>query len=139
MGWAALALVVCLAGWAAVSFRGDVIAFWPQSASLYKALGLPLNAKGLQFVGVTNHIETADGSHVLIVTGNLVNTSNRELPVPPIRIALTDLEQRELYHWPIVSNVPALKPGEIAPFQARLANPPGDMQDVEVTFSRVDE
>jgi hypothetical protein len=138
-GWAGLGLVVLLIGWATVSFRGDVIAFWPQSASLYKAVGLSLKAKGIQFVGVTDRVETQDGSHVLIVSGRLVNNSNRELPVPPIRIALTDLERHELYNWPVVSNVPTLKPGETAPFQARLANPPGAMHDVEVTFARADE
>jgi predicted Zn finger-like uncharacterized protein len=138
-GWAGLALVVLLIGWATVSFRGDIIALWPQSASVYRAVGLSLKAKGIQFVGVTNHVETQDGSHVLIVTGRLINNSNRELPVPPIRIALTDVEQHELYHWPVVSNVPTLKPGEAAPFQARLANPPGAMHDVEVTFVRADE
>jgi predicted Zn finger-like uncharacterized protein len=138
-GWAGLALVVLLIGWAALSFRGDVIAFWPQSASLYKAVGLSLKAKGIQFVGVTNRVEIQDGAHVLVVSGRLVNNSNRELPVPPIRIALTNLERHELYHWPVVSNVPSLKPGETAPFQARLSNPPRAMHDVEVTFARADE
>jgi hypothetical protein len=138
-GWAALALVVLSVGWATVSFRGDVVRVWPQSASLYKALGLSVKAKGLQLVGVTNHVETEDGAHVLIVSGRLVNTSNRVLPVPTLRVAITDLEQHELYRWPVVSNVPRLKPGETAPFQARLANPPGAMHDVEVTFARADE
>lgn len=138
-GWAGLALVVLVVGWATISFRGDIVAFWPQSASLYKAVGLSLNAKGLQLVGVTDHLETEDGSHVLIVSGRLVNNSNRELPVPPIRIALTDLEQHVLYHWPVVSSVPTLKPGQTAPFQARLAHPPEAMHDVEVTFARADE
>ncbi len=137
-GWAGLALAVLLIGWATVSFRGDVIAFWPQSASLYKAAGLSLKT-GIQLVGVTNRVETQDGSHVLIVSGRLVNNSNRELRVPTIRIALTDLDRRELYHWPAVSSVPALKPGETAPFQARLKDPPGAMHEVEVTFSRADE
>lgn len=138
-GWAGLALAVLVVGWATISFRGDIVSFWPQSASLYKAVGLSLNARGLQLVGITNHVETEDGSHVLIVSGRLVNNSNRELPVPPIRIAVTDLAQHVLYHWPVVSNVPTLKPGETAPFQARLAHPPGTMHDVEVTFARADE
>jgi predicted Zn finger-like uncharacterized protein len=138
-GWAGLALVVLLIGWATLSFRGDVIAFWPQSASLYKAVGLSLRAKGIQLVAVTDRVETEDGAHVLIVSGRLVNNSSRELPVPPIRIALTDTERRELYHWPVVTSVPSLKPGQTAPFQARLANPPGRMHDVEVTFARADE
>ena len=138
-GWAGLALLVALVGWTTVSFRRDVAALWPQSVSLYKAVGLSVKASGLQFVGVSDRLETEDGAHVLVVSGKLVNRSNHELPVPPIRIALTDLEQRELYHWPVISNVPTLKPGETAPFLARLANPPGATHDVEVTFARADE
>ena len=138
-GWTSLVLVVLLVGWATISFRGNVVGFWPQSASLYRALGLSLNATGLQLEGVTNHVETEGGAHVLIVSGRLINNSNRELPVPSLRIALTDLAQHELYHWPVPPNVSTLRPGGITTFQARLAHPPGDMHDVEVTFARADE
>jgi predicted Zn finger-like uncharacterized protein len=138
-GWATLALMVFLIGWTAVSFRRDVASIWPQSASLYKAIGLSVNATGIQFVGVTNRLEDEDGAHVLVVSGKLINNSARELPVPQIRIALTDAQRRELYHWPVVANVPTLRPGQSAPFLTRLANPPGAMHEVEVTFARADE
>ena len=138
-GWTALALVVLLVGWATVSFRGDIIRAWPQSASLYRAIGLSLSATGLQLVGVKDRVETEGGAHVLIVSGMLVNNSNHVLPVPSLRIALTDLAQHEIYHWPVPPNVSTLEPGQAATFQARLAHPPGRMHDVEITFARADE
>jgi len=138
-GWAGLALLVAMVGFVTFSFRRDIASLWPQSASLYKTVGLSVNASGLQFVGVTNKLETEGGAHVLVVSGKLINRNNRELSVPPIRIALTDFDRRELYHWPVISNVPTLKPGQAAPFLARLANPPGATHDVEVTFAKADE
>jgi predicted Zn finger-like uncharacterized protein len=137
-GWAALAIVVLLIGWVAIFFRRDVATLWPQSASLYKAVGLAVNTSGIQFVGVTNKLEIEDGAHVLVVSGKLVNTSTRELPVPQIQIGLTDAQKRELYHWAVIPTVPTLKPGESAPFLTRLANPPGAVHDVEVTFIRTE-
>jgi len=138
-GWAGLGVLLVLVALAFFSFRTAVLARWPQSASLYKAVGLPANVSGIQLDGVTNRLENDHGEHVLVVTGRLVNTSGREQPVPQIRIALTDAGRRELYHWPVLPAVPVLKPGQSAPFHARLADPPRAMEDVEVTFYRSGE
>jgi predicted Zn finger-like uncharacterized protein len=138
-GWVVLAIVILVVAWVAIFFRRDVATLWPQSASLYKAVGLAVNTSGITFVGVTNRLEIEDGSHVLVVSGRLVNNSTRELPVPQIRIGLTDAQKRELYHWPVIPSVPTLKPGQSASFLTRLANPPSAVHDVEVTFARADE
>jgi predicted Zn finger-like uncharacterized protein len=138
-GWGGLVVVVFLVGWLVISFRRDVATLWPQSASLYKAVGLTVNASGIQFIGVTNRLEIQDGAHVLVVSGKLVNSSHRELPVPQIRVSLTDAQKRELYHWPVTPDAPTLKPGQSVPFLTRLANPPASVHDVEVTFARPDE
>ena len=135
-GWAGLALLLIAGGWALFSFRNDVASYWPQSASLYRVLGLRVNTTGIQFAAVTHRVETENGENVLVVTGELVNTSARDRIVPEIRIALTDSSQHELYHWPVLPDVPLLKPGQSAPFRARLTNPPGAMHNIEVTFSR---
>jgi predicted Zn finger-like uncharacterized protein len=138
-GWLALGIVILVVGWVAIFFRRDVATLWPQSASLYKAVGLSVNASGIQFVGVSNKLVMEDGAHVLVVSGKLVNSSTHELPVPQIRIGLQDAQKRELYHWPVIPTVPTLRPGQSAPFLTRLANPPGAVHDVEVTFARPGE
>ncbi len=138
-GWAALGIVILVLGWVAIFFRRDIATLWPQSASLYRAVGLSVNASGIQFVGVANKLVIEDGAHVLVVSGKLVNTSAHEIPVPQIRIGLQDAQKRELYHWPVIPSVPTLKPGQSAPFLTRLANPPGAVHDVEVTFARPGE
>ncbi len=59
-GWLGLVAVVLLIGWAAVSYRQQVATLWPQSASLYSALGMPVNARGLTFADVSYHRERED-------------------------------------------------------------------------------
>jgi hypothetical protein len=137
-GWLALVLILFLIGWAGVQFRQDIVTLWPQSASLYKAVGLAVNARGIDIVDVRNDLKLEDGARVLVVTGKLVNISGRELPVPQIRIALLDGKERELYHWPVVALIGTLMPGQSTPFQARLSDPPQAAQ-VQVTLARSDE
>ncbi|MBV9330924.1 MAG: DUF3426 domain-containing protein [Alphaproteobacteria bacterium] len=138
-GWVGLAVILFLVGWTAIFFRGDIAAVVPQSATVYKAVGLRLGTSGVQFAAVTNRLEEDGGTHVLIVSGKVVNRTNRELAVPKIRIALTDRHRRELYHWPVTPQLASLKPGESTPFRTRLANPPEDIHQVKVTFARSDE
>jgi hypothetical protein len=138
-GWTVLVLLILVIGWSAVHYRRDVATYWPQSASLYSALGLEVNVRGIAFDGVTYHRGLEDGSPVLTVTGQLVNISSRELPVPQIRIALTDKDKRELFAWTYVPNILTLKPGQVAPFRTRLASPPDGARHLELRFVKAGE
>ncbi len=138
-GWAALVLVILVIGWSAVKYRQDVATLWPQSASLYSALGFDVNVRGIAFTGVTYKKGTEDGAPVLTVTGQLVNISSRELPVPQVRIALTDKDRRELFSWTYVPTVLTLKPGQVEPFRTRLASPPHGAAHLELRFVKAGE
>lgn len=138
-GWTVLVLLILVIGWSAVHYRRDVATYWPQSASLYSALGLEVNVRGIAFNDVAYRRGMEDGSPVLTVTGQLVNISSRELPVPQIRIALTDKDKRELFSWTYVPNVMTLKPGQVAPFRTRLASPPDGARHLELRFVKAGE
>jgi hypothetical protein len=138
-GWTVLVLLILVIGWSAVHYRRDVATYWPQSASLYAALGLEVNVRGIAFDDVTYHRGLEDGSPVLTVTGQLVNISSRELPVPQIRIALTDKDKHELFAWTYVPNILTLKPGQVVPFRTRLASPPDGARHLELRFVKAGE
>jgi hypothetical protein len=138
-GWTVLVLLILVIGWSAVHYRRDVATYWPQSASLYSALGLEVNVRGIAFDEVTYHRGLEDGAPVLTVTGQLVNISSRELPVPQIRIALTDKDKRELFAWTYVPNVMTLRPGQVVPFRTRLASPPDGARHLELRFVKAGE
>lgn len=134
-GWLGLVVVVLLIGWAAVSYRQEVATLWPQSATLYAALGLPVNVHGIAFTDVSYHRESEDKQTVLAVTGKLVNVSGREIAVPPVRVTLTGEDGRELYHWDFTPDVAVLRAGQSVDFQTRLSSPPGAARHLTVRFA----
>ncbi len=135
-GWAALAAAVLAIGWSALFFRPQVVTIWPQSASLYAALGLKSNAGGIDIQDVAYHRGSEAGQSVLSVTGRLANTGSRELPVPEIRVGLSDADNREIYHWTFVPGVMTLHPGQTRTFATRLTNPPEGARHFELRFAR---
>jgi predicted Zn finger-like uncharacterized protein len=134
-GWVGLVAVILVIGWSALTYRQQIATVWPQASSLYAALGMHVNTRGLDFVDVSYHRETEDGQQVLAVSGKLVNISAHELSVPAIEVTLTDDSKRMLYHWSFNSNVATLRPGETVAFLTRLSSPPAGARHLELRFA----
>jgi len=136
-GWLGLVAVVLLIGYSAVRYRQDIASVWPQSAGVYSGIGLPVTASGIDFRDVAYRREAEDGQTVLVVTGQIVNTGKRELPVPQtVRVGLNDADNRELYHWTFKPDATTLQPGASLPFRTRLSSPPPGARFAVVTFAR---
>jgi predicted Zn finger-like uncharacterized protein len=136
-GWIGLIVVVLLIGASAVRYRQDIAVIWPQSAGVYSTLGLKVNASGIDFQSVTYKRDTEDGQTVLSVSGTIVNTGSRELPVPQtVRVTLSDTGNRELYHWTFKPTATVLKAGQSVPFTTRLSSPPAAARHLEVRFAK---
>jgi predicted Zn finger-like uncharacterized protein len=138
-GWAGLAAIVIVVGWTATVYRQQIVANWPQSASFYSKLGLQTNASGLQIADYQYHEEVQGGQSTLVVTGKLVNISGRELSVPQIRVTLSDVDRRELYHWTFVPAVISLRPGQTTRFVTRLSSPPAAARHLNLRFAKAGE
>ena len=126
---ALLALDAALIGW-----RADVVRAAPQTASLYAAIGLPVNLRGLTFADVTTATETHDGVPVLVVEGTIVSASPRIVEVPRLRFSVRNRNGQEVYAWTAVPTRSVLGPGESLSFRSRLASPPPDAREVLVRF-----
>jgi predicted Zn finger-like uncharacterized protein len=136
-GWIGLIVVVLLIGASAVRYRQDIAVIWPQSAGVYSTLGLKVNASGIDFQAVSYKRETEDNQTVLSVSGTIVNTGSRALPVPQtVRVTLSDAGNRELYHWTFKPNATVLKAGQSVPFTTRLSSPPAAAAHLEVRFAK---
>ena len=135
-GWILLVAVILAIGFFAVRYRQEISVIWPQSAGVYSSLGLKVNAHGIDFVHVDYRREKEDGQVVLAVSGHIVNSGSRELPVPQnVRVTLSDANNHELYHWSFTPNVQTLKPGQSSPFLTRLSSPPAAARHLEVRFA----
>ncbi len=136
LGWAALVGILFAVGWVGIRFRQDVASLWPQSSSLYAAIGLRVNTRGIQIIKEPARFETENGQVVLLVTGKLANITSHELTVPMIRASLTDDDRRhELCHWSFSPNVPTLKPGQVITFHTRFPNPPLTARNIYLRFA----
>ena len=135
-GWVGLILVVLAIGYSVIRYRQEISMLWPQSAGVYSSLGLKVSAQGIDFARVDYRRESEDGQMVLAVTGNIVNSGKRELPVPQnVRVTLSDANNHELYHWSFTPNVQSLKAGQSSPFLTRLSSPPAAARHLEVRFA----
>lgn len=135
LGWLALVGAILIIGFAALTWREQVVHAWPRSASLYAALGMKVNAVGIGFVDVTHHQETEDGQAVLAIKGKLVNLSAHKVAVPAIEVTLTDSERHEVLRKSFAPGVAQLEPGQIAEFLARLSSPPAAARHMELRFA----
>ena len=133
-GWAGLAAAIVLIGWIGIGYRQQIAMLWPKSASVYAALGLPVNARGLAFADVRYAREHRDKKTVLAVSGMLVNVGGRELAVPPIRATLTNGSGHELYHWDFTPDVSVLRAGQSVKFLTRLPSPPDAARHLTLQF-----
>jgi hypothetical protein len=124
-----LAVNASVLGW-----RSDVVRAMPQTASLFAAIGLPVNLRGLAFVDVKTTKEMHDGVPVLLVQGTIANVSRQPHDVGRLRFAMRNSAGREIYTWTTLPARSALAPGESLPFQTRLASPPSEGREVVVRF-----
>lgn len=137
VGW--LLLVLAIAGLVAGGWFGReaIVAAWPPAASLYAALGLELPPPklGLELRNLRSSTATENGARSLMISGEVVNVTDRAVRLPPVKIGLRDAGRRE-----IRSTTFALEPAEIGPkatlpFATRLPQIPAEAKDVEVTFA----
>ncbi len=118
---------------ALVAARGTIVRHAPQMASLYSAIGLTVNLRGLEFEDVATSNGTHDGVPILVVEGRIVNTTRSAVEVPRLRFAVRN-GSGEAYAWTAQPAKSVLAAGETMPFRSRLASPPPEMRDVVVRF-----
>jgi predicted Zn finger-like uncharacterized protein len=132
--WTAIVLVLFAVNVAIVGARDEVVRYLPQTASLFAAIGLPVNLRHLKFENVRISKETQDGVSILIVDGTIVSASKKPVAVPRLRFAARNATGQEVYTWTALPSRSILGPGETLDFHSRLASPPADASDVMVRF-----
>jgi predicted Zn finger-like uncharacterized protein len=132
--WTALVLVLFAFNVALIGARSEVVRYLPQTASLFAAIGLPVNVRELAFENVRISRETVEGASVLAIEGKIVSKANRPLEVPRLRFAARNASRNELYVWTARPERSILGPGESIPFRSTLAKPPSDAVDIMVRF-----
>ena len=132
--WTAIVLVLFAINVALVGARSEVVRYLPQTASLFAAIGLPVNLRHLRFEDVRIVKEAQDGVSVLTIEGVIVSTTSKPVEVPRLRFAARNATGQEVYTWTALPVRSILAPGERLEFSSRLVSPPADANDVMVRF-----
>jgi len=132
--WVIVVLVLFALNIALIAGRSEVVRYLPQTASLFAAIGLPVNLRNLEFEGIAISKETQDGVSILIIEGRIVNSSRKAVDVPRLRFAARTAAGQEIYTWTMQPPRSLLGPGDSVPFSSRLAAPPANAADVLVRF-----
>jgi predicted Zn finger-like uncharacterized protein len=135
LGWVAFVGVLLVIGFAAASYRTQIVSAWPKSASLFSHLGMGVNGRGLEFADVQHANQTEDRQPVLVITGRLVNVSGKTQNVPSLRVELRDGNKHHIYDWTFHPSEASLAPGQSVKFRTRLSNPPSATHLVEIHFA----
>jgi hypothetical protein len=127
-------LVLLIASPAAIMLRQHLVAEIPSTATVFDAIGLPVNLVGLELAEVSAAVEQDGAARVLVIEGEIRSTSRQTVPVPRLDFAIDGPNGAGLYRWSVKPPVAELGPGESARFTARLASPPPDGARLVASF-----
>ncbi len=132
--WTAVVLVLLACNVALVSARSEVVRYLPQTASLFAAIGLPVNLRNLKFENVKILKEAQGGIDTLIVQGAIASEAGKPVAVPRLRFAARNETGQEVYTWTMPPPRSILGPSERLEFRSQIPEPPVDARDVMVRF-----
>jgi predicted Zn finger-like uncharacterized protein len=136
-GWILLGLVllgIAAGGWA---FREQVVAQVPQAAQIYELAGVevPALGAGLELRDVTRTRRLVDGRSLLVISGRMVNTTDRVRAVPALEVALYDAAGDRVAHWRFAADTARLEPGRAASFETRRGDTPETAREFALSFA----
>lgn len=135
-----VALVVLIAGIGVAGFvmQSKIVMWFPASSKLYAMVGLEpdILGMGLRIVEPkpTKRLEGDD--EILVVEGQISNTSDKPISVPLMRGALLDENGKELHVWTFRAGKADALPGEPVIYKTEFRNPPPAAARLDITFTR---
>jgi predicted Zn finger-like uncharacterized protein len=135
-------LILLIAGVASVAiFMQQKVMMWlPATQRLYALAGVEpeVVGKGLQIVEPKPTKEVDGNDEILVVEGEVRNTTGAAMDIPLMRGALLDKKGQELQIWTFTAAKPRIAPGETARYRTEFRNPPADADRLDITFTRSD-
>lgn len=117
-----------------ITAREPLTRTFPGLAGYYSLIGLPVNLRGLEFRDLRTSSEMQDGAQVLVIEGEIVNSTRQSREIPRLRLSVTSDDGQEIYAWTAQLPRDSLGAREILTFRSRLASPPEGGTDVKVRF-----
>ena len=135
-GWGALAVCITLIFAGAAMFRVPISQAIPGMAGLYEKVGLPVNIRGLEFHGISHQWINEAGQAKLVVRGEIVNITGKEVAVPEMVFIIVDHKGLAFFQWTEQAMVDRLKTGARVRFRVQIPAPADRVRQVKIRFAR---
>ncbi len=134
-GWIVFAVVLAALLGAGYFARSPIVRLWPPAALFYQTIGVPVDPPGvgLELQNISSKPSLENGVMVLLIDGQILNSSDRPRPVPNLRAELRSAGGKPLQTWTSAPSSTQILPGEIATFHFADRDP-GSVVEVHVTF-----
>jgi predicted Zn finger-like uncharacterized protein len=117
--------------------RDSIVQAVPAMSGVYAVFGLggeEVAGAGLEFRDVASSRAWSGAEEVLLIHGKITNVAKDPVPLPPVRVALYDVDDTEVQAVSVPHGKGTLAPGETVPFEARILNPVLSAQRIRVRF-----
>lgn len=113
-------------------FRPQIVELVPQAEVLYALL--PVEEPPADYdLRNTGYIEASEeGQHVLIVSGEVVNQTDKPLPVPVVQVTVSTIDGKQLAQWSFKPRGGPIGAGQSRYFETRRLNPPEGSQKLRI-------
>lgn len=133
--WLIPLLILAALAAAAYHYRQDVVDREPRTATLYKALGIDVSARGLVLTPPATRYAQIDGKAVLIVEGEVKNVSDEDRPMPLVALSLHNSSGQSVAQWNVELDSARLMAGDSAPYLSQYPAPPLDAVELRSRFA----
>jgi predicted Zn finger-like uncharacterized protein len=141
-GWLLFLLVLAAIAGAGWYWRNDIVAAVPESARVYKWLGIEVTEPAaavvgprLELVNYTFMRRLVDSERRLVVAGEIVNRTAEPQKLPGLRARVLDESGNEIMTWDFSAGAPDLQPGASVRFESQHEHPDyGGQINVVVDF-----
>ena len=116
-------------------FRQDIVNGIPQTATLYKSLGVDVTLSGLNIEDPVTRSALVDGKPVLVVNGAVRNITAQAQDVPMVELSLHSKDGEPLVTWLVDVNKEKLGKDERVTFVSEYPNPPVDAVKLRYKFA----
>ncbi len=136
LAWAVLVLTLVALLGSGIYARDSLIESWPRSIYLYDLVGLgpPVPWEGLELRNVQTSNVEEEGQSKIVVTGQVVNTTDHDMRLPKLRAKILGRGNRELDSWTFSAPAPSLPPGESMEFKGSFEALPEGAESLQVGF-----
>lgn len=148
LGWITFFVVFISCLSSLVFARNFIVSYWPEGEKYYELIGLQITlpGSGLSIANASSQIHQDGPIGMIQIMGNVVNTSDRARPIPPLKISLMGdtshpnclAKDKEggciLDHWEHRLSEQSLLPGEKIQFETDPRPKAEGTQHIRVEF-----